>query len=709
MTILNTDLMTIARSGIKASTELLNTTGNNIANVNSDGFVRSSTSFTDNIYGGVSRGTTERVIDVFAQNQLRRDTTALGEFESYYERASVIDDVFASDSLSLATSMSSFFESINTATDDATNLAARQLVLEQAGSLVGQAGTLAEFLDDKVTELNTEMDAVVDNANSLIQTISDLNDAISVSKFSTNSNPTALENERDLAVLELAELVDISVRESGDDDGKLLINTTSGESLVLKNGSFNLFQLSGDPDASYRSLELTSTDDDGTTLGLDSDKIGGTIGGMLNYRDEVLETSRRELGQITLALTEAMNSQNKLGMDLDQELGEDIFTLPQFIGLNYDDNADATLGITAQVYDGGASSLTSADYQVTIDGTTTGTPDTIDITVALLNPDGSPVTDSTGTAITQSYTGLTAEAGTFNEVIGGLEIEFADGDSYSAGDQFLLQPTKSSAADIEVAMTRPEDLAFALPVRIEADLDNLGGAELTNTVVTNTTVDNTFTDTAASGFDGSGGIHSSGAGPGGVYGAPAEIVFTSDTDFQVLDDAGLVIATVSTTGSFDNVLAQAQASVTWPAAFSAMDNYPGYDFSIDGVPQAGDSFTISYNTDGVADNRNALQLGDLQNTDTVLSDNSGNDNTVSFHEAYSLIISDVGGKTASADISMQAADAMKTQSENWFESVSGVSLDEEASNLVRYQQSYSASARLLSVSQDIFNTILSAL
>jgi flagellar hook-associated protein 1 FlgK len=69
-------------------------------------------------------------------------------------------------------------------------------------------------------------------------------------------------------------------------------------------------------------------------------------------------------------------------------------------------------------------------------------------------------------------------------------------------------------------------------------------------------------------------------------------------------------------------------------------------------------------------------------------------------------VSDIGQQAASADIALQAADALKSQSSDWFQSVSGVSLDEEAANLVRYQQSYAAAARLLSTAQNLFDTIL---
>jgi flagellar hook-associated protein 1 FlgK len=78
------------------------------------------------------------------------------------------------------------------------------------------------------------------------------------------------------------------------------------------------------------------------------------------------------------------------------------------------------------------------------------------------------------------------------------------------------------------------------------------------------------------------------------------------------------------------------------------------------------------------------------------------------HESYSTLVSRVGEDASSASIALQAAEAMKVQSTDWFDSVSGVSLDEEAANLVRYQQSYAAAARILSTAQELFNTILSS-
>ena len=705
----NADLFSIAKSGVNASNQLLNTTGNNIANVNTEGYVRERTTFESQLTGGVGRSTTERVINVFAQNQLRRDTTLQSEYENYYNRTSVIDNVFASEANSISASMSRFFASVQTANDDPTSISSRQLVLSEAGSLVGQIGTVSGFLRDKEEDLNIEVGANIDRLNSIVQSIADLNNAIRTNQANNRfDEPGALKNQRDNAILELASLVSIEVRQSGKNDGAVMVNLSSGESLVLEDGSFSIFEVNNHADLNYKSLQLTSNGKP-TTLNIRETELGGAIGGLFRYRDEVLETSRRELGQIAVALTEALNTQNRQGMDLDQQLGGDIFSLPEFAGLNYPGNTSPSSSVYARITNGAGSDVSSADYEVTINSVTAGVPPTLDITVAALNSDGSPVLDINGNPISQNYPVVDAQADTFTSVIGGIELEFSSGAGYTAGDQFLLQPTKNTAELIEVVMTRPEDLALASPIRVDANLNNLGDAQLVSSSVTNTVIDNTFTNNGASAFDGAGGIHGPASSPAGGIGAPAQILFTASDEYQVLDSAGTVITVVSGTTDLSNLLAQAESSGAgplWPAAFSSLDDYPGFDLSLQGEPKAGDSFAIGYNTDGLNDNRNGLVMADLQNQDLMQVNNSGAGQAISFHEAYGNVVSDIGHKTSSADISLQAADALKSQSKDWFDSVSGVSLDEEAANLVRFQQSYSAAARLLATAQDLFNTIL---
>ncbi|MEP2600438.1 MAG: flagellar basal body protein, partial [Paraglaciecola sp.] len=307
--IVTADLYSIATSGVNASNQLLTTTGNNIANVNTEGYVREQTIFEGQLYGGVGESTTSRVLNTFAQNQLRRDTTMQSEFQTYYDKTSVLDNLFASEANSISSSMSRFFAAIQTATDDPTSMAARQVVLGEAELMVSQIGIVSNFLDEREDEVNKEFETTIGVANTLIQSISDLNESIrSIQGNNPNSEPGALKNERDQAIMELAELVSIETRVDADDGG-VLINLSSGESLVLQDGSFNVFTVSNDADLSYTSLQLTS-DDNSTSLNIHETDMGGTLGGLFRYRDEVLESSRRELGQIALALTDAVNTQN---------------------------------------------------------------------------------------------------------------------------------------------------------------------------------------------------------------------------------------------------------------------------------------------------------------------------------------------------------------------------------------------------------------
>jgi flagellar hook-associated protein 1 FlgK len=102
----------------------------------------------------------------------------------------------------------------------------------------------------------------------------------------------------------------------------------------------------------------------------------------------------------------------------------------------------------------------------------------------------------------------------------------------------------------------------------------------------------------------------------------------------------------------------------------------------------------------VADNRNALLLAGLQTTNTVAN------GTASYQGAYSQIVSDVGDQGSEIQVQSNAQDALVQQTTNAQQSFSGVNLDEEAANLIRYQQAYQASGKVLAIASQLFNTIL---
>jgi len=125
----------------------------------------------------------------------------------------------------------------------------------------------------------------------------------------------------------------------------------------------------------------------------------------------------------------------------------------------------------------------------------------------------------------------------------------------------------------------------------------------------------------------------------------------------------------------------------------------GLQVEMSGAPRAGDQFLTEFNEDGVSDNRNALALAQLQ-TDRVL----GGGKTTLF-DAYAQLVESVGSRTNEARIQQEAAQGLLAQSVGLREAVSGVNLDEEAGNLIKFEQAYNASARVISVARDIFNVL----
>lgn len=707
----NADLFTMATSGINASNKLLATTSNNIANINSEGYVRERTEFNARLGGGVDFGFTDRVIDIFAQNQLRRDTSAVGEYQAFNDRVSGLDNVLASEANSISSSMTRFFNAIQTATDDPTNMPSRDAVMGEASGMLSRINQLGDFLKVKEQETELQIQDIVSTANGLIEQIGKLNEAIVVASGNTNvDTPAKLLNQRDQAILELSEIVAVEVRSSSNANGGVVVNLKSGESLVLADGAFNVFAIGGNPDYSNRDLKLQTNyapPKQNTTLEILEQKLGGAIGGVYRYREQVLEPAQRDLGKLATVLADTVNTFNKQGMDLDLQLGGDIFNIQGFRGINYPTNSDLSLGMSGRITPGASGNITSNDYRVTVLSAPSGSPATFDVEVLAVKTDGQPELDRDGNPISQIQT-VTAQAGIFNTTIGGIELEFNDGNAYQVDDSFLIQPTRRAAASLSLATTRAEDLAFAKPLRVSMNANNLGDAKLIDTTISNSTVDLTFTDLNASAFNGNYGLQNQAQSPSPTYGAPVKVRFNSESSYDVLDSSDQVITSVSGVTDLNNLLAQAKNTGTpaWPSEFAALNDYPGYDFSLQGRPVVGDEFTLEYNTNGVNDNRNAVQLAQLQQMDFVSLSNGNQSNKATFNEAYASLVGRVGTASAGSMIDLEAAKVMKTQSSDWFESASGVSLDEEAANLIQFQQSYAAAARILSTAQQMFDTIL---
>ncbi|VAW69407.1 Flagellar hook-associated protein FlgK, partial [hydrothermal vent metagenome] len=128
----------------------------------------------------------------------------------------------------------------------------------------------------------------------------------------------------------------------------------------------------------------------------------------------------------------------------------------------------------------------------------------------------------------------------------------------------------------------------------------------------------------------------------------------------------------------------------------------GWQLQLSGAPQPGDTLTVQNNSNAVGDNRNMLLMAGIQ-TESVL--NNGN---ATLEQSYNSLISEVGVVTQQVKINLQVEESILQQAFERRESISGVNLDEEAADLIRFQQAYQAAARVIQTSQEIFNSLLSA-
>lgn len=662
------NLLNIANSGVRASSELLQTTSKNIANVNTEGYVRERTEHSTMIDNQVGRGETYRLLNEFAQKQLNRDTSNKAFFDQFTSEANRIDSLFSQESNSLSTNINSFFNSLQEALNQPSSSVARSLAMTDAESLINQMDRLSGIVSEQKSVVNEQLDIFTSEANTLIKNISSLNKEIaSVNGTNNAADATSTYNERDKAIRELSELIDIETLDGPN--GEKLVFMGTGESVVMQDGSFNLFSIKGDPDPNLKTFQLDVDNGKAISLEIDASKLKGKIGGLLSFRDDILVPAQNQIGQMGIVIADAFNQQNHLGMDANGELGGDIFTIPEVNGLAYQANTGGS-GMTATLEPGKGSELPASDFIISYTSATT-------VEIQPIDNKGEPIgSPSAADVIAGEINSSTVTSG---EAFG-LKINVSG--TANVGDEFQVKLSSGAAGNISLKTDRGEDLALASPIRTLSNLDNIGTGSLSFSEVTDVTTG------------------SFGSSPLSLTNGPITLVKTANPDEYTVSD-GVNTSTFIATQPTENMLNQAGG---------AFANY-GFDFNLTGIPTVGDSFTIEVNEGGFDDNRNGLKLANLQNEDLVRQNvvaSATADNGKTFNQAYASLVTEIGVVTGQAKTSGEAFDALAQQSEAWYESLSGVNLDEEAANLLRFQQSYAASAQILSAARTIFDTLISA-
>ncbi len=662
-------LLNIGSSGLFAYQRALNTTGHNISNANTEGYSRQRTSFEarepENIgTGWVGSGTrvssVERYYDDFLATQVRNGQSATSYQETILGYASQVDNLLANPQAGLDAAMQDFYDAAQNLADDPTSMGARQAVLSESDTLASRFNYLAQEYESLRNAVNSEADQVVNDINSLTQSIAEINNVI-INAESTNSGlPLDLLDQREIMLRDLSKLVGISVLEQ--DNGAYNVFAGAGQALVLDDDVSMLSTTTNPKDVLSPDISITVSS---STQVVTSHITGGKLGGLLEFRSGFLAAGQNQLGLAAAGFVSATNSQHQLGLDLLGQQGGNVFADISSLVINNSGNTGD--GVVNVSFDAATvADLTSSDYEAVYNGgglwTMTRLSDNFSFPVF---SDAAP------------------------PVMDGLNLAFTAGaPPWVAGDSVLIQPMRTAAKSVVSLIDDPNLLAAAGPLRSAERTDangnplNAGGASITQPNIA----------TMA----------------GTPLGVGVQMAFTFANDADTFGNAGFIIANGPVAAPNNYILYDPTTSdrfgksfpvATKPTQFSAFGDLT---FEIKGTPVVGDVLLIEDNTDGTSDNRNMLALAEMQTEGVMLN------GSASFQDIYAQLVSDVGVRTRSAEVNFSSQETLLQGHEESLLSKSGVNLDEEAANLMKFQQAYQASAQVISVAGTLFDTLLAA-
>jgi len=624
------DMMNAGVSGLLAMQRALDITSHNIANAQTPGYSRQRVELAatqpvssgDGFVGrGVAVTTIQRAYDDLIASQQQSASSSYSRLDTFATRAQTLSNLFADSTTGLSASLQKFTNALQGVSNAPTSTAARQVLLSEADGLRQRLQTYDNRLSEIGTEVNASIKSEATTISNLSAGIAQLNQQIVNAQNSIGQPPNDLLDARDQKITELARHVSVSVTKQSDGSANVFIG--KGQPLVLGANGASIVATADryDPTRMTLSYQAGNTSNDlGDTLS------GGSLGGLLDFRNTLLEPSRNQIGQIAVGLTTAVNAQHREGMDLSGNLGGDLFGIGSVRVLTSSANAGAS---TVAAVRTSASALTSADYILQY----TGSAWTLQRT-------------DTGAAVTMSGAGTALSPFTadgLSLVVSGTPV---------TGDSFKVQPTATAVAGLSVLITDVSKVAAAAPIRTGVVTGNSGTAKISAGEVIDVTVPQ-LRD-------------------------PVTLTFIDATHYSI--------------NGVGSNLVGAGSSIY----------YNGWKVSFTGTPTAGDAFTVSSNTGGVGDNRNALAISAALNTGLL----SGG--TESLPGSVTRVVGAVGVATSQAQNGRDAQKLILDQTNSEKDGISGVNLDEEASNMMRYQQAYQASAQVIKMTQTLFETLLQA-
>ena len=680
------DLLQTGISGLRASQRGLATTSHNISNVNTDGYSRQRVEQDTSIPHYHSRGavgtgtqvqTIQRLTEDHRVDALRNNHAEYERLDRLAEMTGRIDNLVADQDAGLSPALRQFFDAVEEVANDPSNTVARQQLLTQGQALADRFQTLDNRLLTLEEDVNKRVRAETDKVNGLAESIAELNGEIRSRWTNPQRPPNDLLDQRDEKIRELSEHVTVRVTEQ--DDRSLNVGIGNGQPLVTGDRA-NTLEVTRNAFEPERPELAVRRGDRAVQI---TDAVqGGSLGGLLEFRNGVLDETRDEIGRVATSLAGAMNEQHRSGIQFDSgypEAGDDFFDYAREAGVSAH-RGNAGEGQPQVIVDEERiGELRRENYQVRlVDGQwQVATQDANEVRTLGQGGDADIQPDADGG---YRFDGLIL-----------YPPEPGDG-AVEEGDRFLIQPTRDAAQGIEGRLARPTQVAAAAPVvtgeapRADGQTENTGRAQIGPPDVGRAE-----------------GVMAA-LEEGGALQQGVEMTYADDGTFTVTIGG-------ETAGTFDydpEDIERGQvvnlAEDVEPAGSAQAETLAALDVSvrISGVPDDGDRFGLYGNYEGVGDNTNALRMAELMEETVMDNGNS------TFQEAYSAMVGELGGFSQRVQTNRDAQEALLNQAKEQWEELSGVNLDEEAANMMEYQQAYQAAAQIITSADEVFQEMLNA-
>ena len=326
------DLLSTGISGVRTYQRALATVGNNIANVDTEGYSRQRVEITENasssegslnIGNGANAVRVQRFYDEFVVGSLRSSQSQLFKNEANLNYINELENIMGDQRVSLSSSFDGFFSAVQEVSLSPSSVPARQNMLDVANTTVSKFTAVGAQLSRIEQDSYSDIEDKVNTLNQLAGQLASVNKALN-GAYSKDKQPNELLDSRDNVIQDINKLLRVTTVEKTNGSVDIHIgDVASGQYLVQgsKEGMIGLTRSAANSDKISLSLNPYMAPEEVNQL------VAGSIAGIAEFRANALTTLRDELDTLVKVFVSEVNETHKMGINARGKFGGDLFSL----------------------------------------------------------------------------------------------------------------------------------------------------------------------------------------------------------------------------------------------------------------------------------------------------------------------------------------------------------------------------------------------